>query len=363
MMLDIWINKRLQDFVLDVAFTSSAPLLALFGRSGSGKTTLINCLAGIATPDSGRIVINGHVLFDSEAGIKLLPEQRRIGYVFQDALLFPHLSVERNLFYGARHSSEASAIDAQQVIELLGIGHLLARRPATLSGGEKQRVAIGRALLSNPRVLLMDEPLASLDGERRHEILSYIESLRDRLRIPIVFVSHSVAEVSRLADEVILLSEGKVLASGATQDVMGRIDLFPHTGRHESGAIIETQVRSHDDAYELTVLDFDGGSLAMSRIDAHPGDPIRIRVRARDVALATSRPENISFANILQGRVEQLTDDAGAMMEVRLRVGSACLVARITRRSAHALALAPGKSVYAMIKAAAIDRRSIGQHG
>lgn len=353
----------MQDFVLDVALESGAPLLALFGRSGSGKTTLINCLAGIATPDAGRISVNGHVLFDSEAGINLRPEQRRIGYVFQDALLFPHLSVERNLFYGARSAEPGEpAINAQQVIELLGISHLLARRPATLSGGEKQRVAIGRALLANPRILLMDEPLASLDGERRHEILSYIEGLRDRLRIPIVFVSHSVAEVSRLADEVILLSEGTVLAAGATQDVMGRLDLFPHTGRHESGAIIETQVISHDEVYDLTVLGFDGGSITMPRIDARPGDRLRIRVRARDVALATSKPENVSFTNILEGAIEQLTDEAGAMVEARVRIGSRYLVSRITRRSVDALDLALGKRVFAMIKAASIDRRSIGQH-
>ena len=361
-MLDIRIRKRLQDFELDVAIASGVPLMAVFGRSGSGKTTLINCVAGIATPDSGRIAINGHVLFDSDAGIHLRPEQRRIGYVFQDALLFPHLSVERNLFYGVRVSMNENKIDAQQVIDLLGIRHLLSRRPATLSGGEKQRVAIGRALLSNPHVLLMDEPLASLDGERRHEILSYIEGLRDQLRIPVIFVSHSISEVSRLADEVILLSEGKVLASGTTQEVMSRIDLFPHTGRHESGAIIETRVRSHDDVYELTTLDFEGGSLTMSRIDAHPGDHLRIRIRARDVMLATRRPDNISTVNVLQGQVEQLIEDAGAMVEVRVRVGSTHLVARITRRAMHALELGPGKPVYAMVKAAAIDRRSIGQH-
>lgn len=364
MKLDIHICKQRQNFTLDVAFVTQTPLLGLFGRSGSGKSTLINCLAGMTTPDRGRIAIDDHLLFDSEAGINLRPEQRRIGYVFQDALLFPHLSVERNLFYGAKLSSpDNNRIDAQQVIELLGIGHLLARRPATLSGGEKQRVAIGRALLANPRMLLMDEPLASLDGERRHEILSYIEGLRDRLRIPIVFVSHSVAEVSRLADEVILLAEGKVLAAGPTPEVMGRLDLFPHTGRHESGAILETQVVSHDENYDLTVLCFEGCHLSMARIDAQPGDRIRVRVRSRDVMLATSRPENVSAANLLPGRIEQIGEETGAMVEVRVRVGSTHLVARITRRALHELALIPGKPVYAMIKAAAIDRRSIGQHG
>ncbi len=366
-MLKVDVSKRLGAFQLEAAFETAAPVVALFGRSGSGKTSLVNCLAGITRPDRGRIEINGAVLFDSARGIDLPPERRRIGYVFQDALLFPHLSVERNLFYGAHlNRAEAAAdapIDAAQVIALLDLGHLLARRPALLSGGEKQRVAIGRALLANPRILLMDEPLASLDMERRHEILSYIELLRDRLRIPIVFVSHSVPEVTRLADLLVLLSAGRVIAAGDVHDVMNRLDLRPHTGRYEAGAVIESQVLAHDAEFGLTTLAFDGGQLLMPQIEVEPGQRVRVRIRARDIALATTRPQNVSLLNVLEGRLVELSTEAGAIVEARIQVGAVFLVARITRRSAQLLQLAPGQTVFALIKAVSMDRRSVGQSG
>lgn len=367
-MLKVDVSQRLGAFQLEAAFETAAPVVALFGRSGSGKTSLVNCLAGITRPDRGRIEINGAVLFDSARGIDLPPERRRIGYVFQDALLFPHLSVERNLFYGARlnRTEEAAAethIDAAQVIELLDLGHLLARRPALLSGGEKQRVAIGRALLANPRILLMDEPLASLDMERRHEILSYIELLRDRLRIPIVFVSHSVPEVTRLADLLVLLSAGRVIAAGDVHDVMNRLDLRPHTGRYEAGAVIESQVLAHDAEFGLTTLAFDGGQLLMPQIDVEAGQRVRVRIRARDVSLATTRPQNVSLLNVLEGRLVELSTEAGAIVEARIQIGAVFLVARITRRSAQLLQLAPGQTVFALIKAVSMDRRSVGQSG
>ena len=269
MKLDVTLYKRLDNFALDVAFHSSAPILALFGRSGSGKTSLINCLAGIGTPERGRIAIDGTVLFDSERNINLPPEKRGIGYVFQDALLFHHLSVEQNLYYGARlNKSGTRRINNQHVINLLGLEKLLSRRPNTLSGGEKQRVAIGRALLADPRILLMDEPLASLDGARRHEILSHIEMLRDQLGIPIVFVSHSISEVVRLADDLLVLAEGRILACGAVHEIMGRLDLYPHTGRHEAGVVIESKVKAHDQSYDLTHLAFEGGEIIMPQMDA-----------------------------------------------------------------------------------------------
>jgi molybdate transport system ATP-binding protein len=363
MKLDLQLVRQLQHFALEVDFSSCAPILALFGRSGSGKTTLINCLAGIISPDKGRIVVDGTTLFDSKAGINLPPEARRIGYIFQDALLFPHLNVERNLRYGLPRSEEPGSLKIlpDEVIQLLGLENLLNRRPSTLSGGEKQRVAIGRALLSQPRLLLMDEPLASLDGERRHEILSYIELLRDQLGISIVFVSHSVSEVTRLADEMMLLSEGHILASGAVHEVMGRLDLYPHTGRHEAGAVIESQVLSHDEAYDLTNLAFDGGNIILPRIQASEGDRIRVRIRARDVSIATSRPSGFSIANIFEGTLVKLTEETGPMVEAQIRVGNAYLIARITRRSADVLHLVPDQKIFAMVKAASIDRRSIGQ--
>jgi molybdate transport system ATP-binding protein len=362
-MLKVDIDKQLGAFRLQAAFQTEAPVVALFGRSGSGKTSLVNCLAGIVRPDRGRIEIDGHVLFDSQAGIDLPPERRRIGYVFQDALLFPHLSVERNLLYGARFARGGGAVDRARVIDLLGIGHLLQRSPALLSGGEKQRVAIGRALLADPRILLMDEPLASLDMERRHEILSYIELLRDRLRIPIVFVSHSVPEVTRLADLLVLLSDGRVVAAGDVHDVMNRLELRPHTGRFEAGAVLEAHVLAQDAEFGLTTLGFDGGSLQMPAIDLPAGARVRLRIRARDVSLATERPQQVSLLNVLEGRLDALSAETGPVVEARVQIGSVFLIARITRRSAQLLRLAPGQRVYAMIKAVSMDRRSVGQSG
>jgi molybdate transport system ATP-binding protein len=373
-MLKIDISKQLGAFRLEAAFETAAPVVALFGRSGSGKTSLVNCIAGILRPERGRIEIDGSVLFDSAAGIDLPPERRRIGYVFQDALLFPHLSVERNLLYGARFGARfqraaalplppESQITAARVIELLDLGHLLQRRPALLSGGEKQRVAIGRALLAHPRILLMDEPLASLDMERRHEILTYIELLRDELKIPIVFVSHSVPEVTRLADLLVLLSAGRVVAAGDVHDVMSRLDLRPHTGRYEAGAVIESEVLAQDAEFALTTLGFDGGRLQMPQIALPLGARVRLRIRARDVSLATVRPQHVSLLNVLEGRLVGLTEESGPIVEARIQVGAVFLIARITRRSAHVLQLAPGQTVFALIKAVSMDRRSVGQAG
>src|SRR6185369_3537262 len=206
---------------LAVRFEAEAPIVGLFGRSGSGKTSVINAIAGIVTPSRGTISVNDVCLFDAAKRVDVPPERRRVGYVFQDALLFPHMDVEANLTYGQRLRAPVDRlIDEAHVVELLGLGPMLRRRPATLSGGEKQRVAIGRALLAQPRILLMDEPLASLDGPRKAEILSYIERLRDDLRIPIIYVSHSAAEVKRLADTVVLLSEGKCIAVGDADALM-----------------------------------------------------------------------------------------------------------------------------------------------
>ena len=232
-------------FHLAVKFSADAPIVGLFGRSGSGKTSVINAIAGIAKPLRGLIRINGAVLFDAAQRIDLPPEKRRVGYVFQDALLFPHMDVESNLLYGQRlRSPKDRFIDEARVVDLLGLGALLRRKPKALSGGEKQRVAIGRALLAQPRILLMDEPLAALDIPRKTEILDYIERLRDELNIPIVYVSHSVTEITRLADTVVVLSDGKCLAVGDVDEVMGRLDLKPATGRYEAGSVLDTRVKA-----------------------------------------------------------------------------------------------------------------------
>src|SRR5881227_296381 len=254
-MLSVAVQHRLGDFVLDASFESGAGLTALFGRSGSGKTSLVNAIAGLIRPERGRILVDGAVLTDTERGVFVPARRRRIGYVFQEGRLFPHLTVRQNLLYGRWFASRrGQAGEVEHVIDLLGISHLLDRRPAKLSGGEKQRAAIGRALLASPRLLLMDEPLASLDEARKAEILPYIERLRDESGLPIVYVSHSVPEVARLASTIVLVSEGSVAAVGPTAEIMQRLDLFPLTGRAEAGAIIEATVEAHDDTFALTML-------------------------------------------------------------------------------------------------------------
>src|SRR6516165_718714 len=272
-MIDVDIEQRLGSFELAVAFVAEAPIVGLFGRSGAGKSSVVNAIAGITKPNRGVIRINNVTLFDAEKGIDVAPEKRRVGYVFQDSLLFPHLDVESNLLYGQRlrHANER-VIDEARVVDLLGLGSLLRRKPTTLSGGEKQRVAIGRALLAQPRILLMDEPLAALDVPRKIEILDYVERLRDELSIPIIYVSHSVAEITRLADMVVVLSEGKCLAVGDVDEVMGRPELRPATGRYEAGALIDARVEAHDAGQQLTRLAFDGGELTVPQLDAAVGE-------------------------------------------------------------------------------------------
>ena len=360
-MLELDIAVRRGTFELQAAFRSEAPIVALFGRSGSGKTTLVQAIAGIARPERGRIVIGGRVLFDSAQRIEIPAERRRVGYVFQDALLFPHLDVRANLAYGEKLTPAAERyIDHERVLALLGIGALLDRRPANLSGGEKQRVAIGRALLSSPKVLLLDEPLASLDGARKAEILAYIEILRDELALPIVYVSHALEEVTRLADHVVVIAEGRVLAQGDVSEVLSRPELGSQTGRFEGGAVIDTVVARHDPAYELTTLAFEGGEIAVPNLDALPGEPVRVRIRARDVSLALERPAGITIQNILPATVRSIGGEFGAIVDVTLDVGGTRLLARVTRKAAAELKLAPGLAVHALVKAVSIDRHSAG---
>ena len=359
-MIDVDIDQQLGAFRLAVKFSAEAPIVGLFGRSGAGKSSVINAIAGITKPARGHVCINDVSLFDAAKGVDLPPEDRRIGYVFQDALLFPHMDVRANLLYGQRlRPSEDRFIEEARVVELLGLGELLRRKPNTLSGGEKQRVAIGRALLAQPRILLMDEPLAALDIPRKSEILEYIERLRDELSIPIVYVSHSVAEISRLADTVVVLSDGKCIAVGDVDEVMGRLDLRPATGRYEAGSLIEAKVAAHDLDDQLTTLAFDGGELIVPHLDASIGERVRARIRARDVSLATQRPAGISILNVLPACVAVIDEGAGPIVDVQLAVGGTTLNARITRRSLQQLGVHVGQDVYALVKAVSFDQRSV----
>ena len=358
MKIEVALRRRLGALELAVDFSADAPVVGLFGRSGSGKSSVVNAIAGLLRPDSGRIVIDGEVLFDSRAGIDLPVERRRIGYVFQEGLLFPHFSVRKNLLYGAPRGAGGFRLDAG--VALLGIETLLERSPAALSGGEKQRVAIGRALLSQPRLLLMDEPLAALDNPRRQEVLRHIEALRNELNQPVVYVSHSVAEITRLADHVVLLNEGRVLAHGGVHEIFNRADLRPHTGRYEGGALIEAEVVAHDAAFFLTRFRFSGGELVAPGLDAPVGSRVRIRIRSRDVSLAIERPAGISIRNILKGAVSSVSDSGGAIVEANVRLGDADVPARISRQAMQELGIVPGRRVFVLVKAIAFDKRSIG---
>jgi molybdate transport system ATP-binding protein len=356
-MLRIDVERRLGSLDLAAKFETEEHVTALFGRSGAGKSSIVNMIAGLLRPDRGRIEVDGQVLFDSAAGVDVPAEKRRIGYVFQEGRLFPHLTVRRNLLYGhALVPANERYIALDRIVPLLGLEDLLSRRPGDLSGGEKQRVAIGRALLASPRVLLLDEPLASLDVHRRDEILRYLELLRDEVRIPVVYVSHAVEEVLRLADTVVLMAGGEVVAAGDVEEIMGRPDLRPVGGVFEGGTVIDARVAEQDMEYDLATLAFDGGTLTVTNLDALIGEPVRVRVRARDVSLALEPPQRISIQNVLRGTVTGVTPERSGIVDVSIAVGSALLRSRVTKRAADQLLLAPGLPVYALIKAVSLDR-------
>lgn len=366
-MIEVAIEKRLGAFSLDARFAApDSGITALFGRSGAGKTSLVNALAGLIRPDRGRIAVAGVPLFDSERGIDVPPEKRRLGYVFQEGRLFPHYSVRGNLLYGRKRASDGEGPSFDTVVALLGIADLLERRPADLSGGEKQRVAIGRALLASPRLLLMDEPLASLDAARKSEILPFIERLRDELRLPVFYVSHEMDEIIRLADLLVLVDEGKIAAVGEVEDLTSRLDLWPLTGRYEAGAVIRTTLRGHDTSYGLSELAFPGGRLRVAKLDLPLGTPMRVRIRARDVVIATERPAHLSIRNAFAGRVAEIQADRGPLVELKLDIGTperpVFVLARITLRAFQELQLAPGKPIFALVKTVSFDRHSFGRH-
>ncbi len=356
-MLSVRLAHRFAAFSIDLGFEAPRGVTALFGRSGCGKTTVINAVAGLLRPQSGRIVADDAVLLDTARGIRLPPHRRRAGYVFQEARLFPHLTVRQNLAYGTWFSRGRRVEEPGRIIEMLGIGALLDRRPGALSGGEKSRVALGRALFSAPRMLLMDEPLAALDEQRKAEILPYLERLRDGTDLPILYVSHSAAEVARLATTVVLIEAGRLVAAGPAAEVFGDPSL--DMGPREAGAILTARVEARE-ADGLTRLSCAAGPLWLPDVAAAPGTRLRLRILAQDVMLALARPEGISALNVLPGVVRGVQEVGGPGVVVRIDLGGEALLARVTRRSATALDLAPGRPVHAVLKAVAVAPGNIG---
>ncbi|WP_339776274.1 molybdenum ABC transporter ATP-binding protein [uncultured Thalassospira sp.] len=382
MSLEIDIRHQAGILTLNARFKIERPgITALFGPSGSGKTTLINAIAGLIRPDDGTITINGKAVFDRKNNIHLPPRKRRVGYVFQDARLFPHLTVRKNLYF-AHHRSPNPLPDAkiEAIIAMLGIGGLLSRRPVKLSGGEKQRVSLGRALLGNPDILLLDEPLSALDQARKDEILPYLEALRDQRRLPILYVSHAIDEVARLADNMVVMENGQVRASGSVFDILARTDLAPLTGQFDTGAVIPAIVTGHDVKGAISYLECAGHQLIVPLLSPVPpgsgngphGSPTanqpprqtRLHIRARDVMIAKTIPDGISANNILPTTIAALTPVAPGSIDVALRLGHASsgktlaaplIHARITAWSAQRLDLQIGQQVYAVIKSVMVD--------
>jgi molybdate transport system ATP-binding protein len=357
-MLAVQIRHQVPGFQLDVDFDAPPGVTALFGRSGSGKTTIVNAVAGLLRPDQGRIAADGTVFSDSTQHLFLPPHRRRIGYVFQDARLFPHLTVRQNLLYGRWFAKSQSRADLGRIVEMLGIGDLLLRRPGRLSGGERQRVALGRAILSNPRLLLMDEPLAALDEARKAEILPYLERLRDETGLPILYVSHSLAEVARLATTIVLIDDGRVRAKGPAAAILSDPQTAGLMGLHEAGAIVTARVAGQDPD-DLTRLETAAGPIWLPQLPVAPGTLVRLRIMAQDVMIALDRPADISALNVLPATIESLSASAGGVL-LRLDIAGEILLARITARSANALALTPGKRVHAVLKAVAVAPGAIG---
>ncbi len=366
-MIDARLHLARRDFTLDVALQlPSRGITALFGPSGCGKTTVLRALAGLERA-AGRVALDDEVWQDDaqqDAKRRFVPtHQRPLGYVIQDAALFPHLSVRANLDYGRRRAGAAAqgfALDT--VVGLLGIAALMDRRPATLSGGERQRVAIARALATAPRLLLMDEPLAALDAERKAEILPYLERLHHELALPIVYVTHAMDEVARLADHLVLMQAGCVRAAGPLAELLSRPDL-PLARQDDAGVVIDARVDAHDAAYGLTRVVFDGGALWVGQTRAASGEAVRARVLARDVSVARQRPQETSVLNVLPVVLDSLQADRSTAL-LRLRVAAADptappgrpvhLLSRVTRRSADALQLQAGDALFAQIKGVAL---------
>ncbi len=371
-MLSIKAGHRFTDgqslFRLDAELdTPDSGVTAIFGPSGAGKTTLLKVVAGLLRPDYVRIQVGDVVLCDTQNSAWVPPDRRRIGYVFQDTRLFPHLNVKGNLTFGRRFNppADSAALSFDAVVDLLNLGGLLDRRVHSLSGGEGQRVAIGRALLANPRLLLLDEPLAALDETRKAEILPYLEGLRHSLDLPILYVSHSLAEIRRLASWLAVIDDGAVKAFGSVEEISGEMDLSPYTDGGEAGTVLAATVTEHDTAHNLTRINVAGQDMLITKIDHAPGAHVRVHIRPQDVALALERPERMSVLNILEGQIRSIVEPPrSAIVDVKINIGSESrpvhMWAQVTRLAAERLSLREKLPIYAMIKAVSLDKNRVG---
>ena len=361
-------TDRPDDFRLDVDLnTPDTGVTGIFGRSGAGKTTLLKVVAGLLRPDFVRIQVGSSVLCDTQHGAWVPPERRRIGYVFQDTRLFPHLNVRGNLLFGRRFNPppDSKALEFGAIVSLLNLEPLLNRDVHKLSGGESQRVAIGRALLANPRLLLLDEPLAALDASHKSEILPYLEGLRHTLDLPILYVSHSLGEIRRLATWLAVIDDGEIKAFGSVEDITGQMDLSPLAEGGDTGTVLAATVSGHEKAHGLTRLSASGQTLMVTSLDLAEGTHVRVQVRPQDVALALERSENLSVLNILEGTIHSVLESPRRpVVDVQVNIGTqkrpVQLWAQITRLASERLALQTGMPVYALIKAVSLDRDRVG---
>ena len=349
-------NLNYGAFKLDVDLSlPGSGVTVFFGPSGSGKTTLLRCIAGLQRPEQGVLEVNGKFWQDTERGIFIPTHKRSLGYVFQEANLFPHLSVRGNLQFGLKRIGKSISTDLTHILDLLGIRHLLDRTPDRLSGGERQRIAIARALALDPEILLMDEPLAALDFKRKQEILPYLGNLHQELNIPVLYVTHAQQEVAQLADYLVIMDDGKALASGPVAETLSRLDV-PLAQDRDASTVWQVKIAGHEAQYHLTSVGFnDGGNvISLPSLVAKVGTPLRLQIFARDVSITLQEPTATSILNVLPATITGIADDDKGHTVVRLRVGSHPLLAHITQKSAGALGLHDGMSVYVQIKGTSI---------
>jgi molybdate transport system ATP-binding protein len=348
---DLTLTHRFSAFELDISLKGDSGVTVLFGPSGAGKTSVIRAMAGLLTPDQGRITLAGQDVFCSKRQINIPVHKRGVGYVFQDARLFPHKSVAQNLRFNC-----TAPID-RDLIERLGIAHLLGRRTHGLSGGEAQRVAFARALMHARHMLLLDEPLAALDTPRKAAILPYLDQLKSKSALPMLYVTHSVEELARLADQVVILDQGRIVQAGSVFEILSEPKCIPYLGVHEAGSVLAGTIVHHRGG--LSQLSTVIGPLQVPQLSASPGESVRIRLLARDIILAKQRPADISARNILPVTIEHLSPGRGPGVAVALRARGTKLLARITQQSRLELGLEPGQDIFAILKATSVSRSAV----